>query len=202
MFQPLARLWHLPLSPRQRPRRMRPCGGVLGQPIPALGASPSHTSRRTGLSRAFKGERNGDHVMNTEPPSTQRGNQISPTATSATVGWRNRRPLTGADLTDFLSLRRVCGHTSSSIGKLGNHYVENKHPLLPFVENGLTVSIEGEHLTLGEPCTVLAVASVSRFGLPIPIYDAATVAVTRRASTCESLIGQASLFAALVRSTT
>jgi hypothetical protein len=140
--------------------------------------------------------------MDTEPVLTQRENQISYTATSATVGWRNRQPLTGADLTDFLALRRVGGHTDSRIGKLRNHYVENEHPLFPFVGNGLTVLIEVGHRMLGEPCTVLALASVSQLGLPILIYDDGAVAAARRAPTYESLTGLASLFSGLVRSAT
>lgn len=48
--------------------------------------------------------------MGTEPALIQRENQISHTATSVTVGWRNRQPLTGADLTDFLALRRGTKH--------------------------------------------------------------------------------------------
>ncbi len=136
--------------------------------------------------------------MDTEPALIQRENQISHTATSATVGWRNRQPLTGADLIDFLALRRVCGHTDSRIGKLSNRHVENEHPLLPFVENGLLIEVG--HLTLGEPCTALALTSVSWPGLPMRIYNDGAVAATRSASTCKSLTGLTSLFSGLVRS--
>lgn len=67
--------------------------------------------------------------------------------------WRDRQPLTGTDLIDFLALRRVCGRTDSHIGKMGNDYVENGRPLLLFLTDGLTALIEAGHVTLGEPDT-------------------------------------------------
>lgn len=66
-------------------------------------------------------------------------------------GWRGRQPLTSTDLTDFLTLQRVCGRPDSRVGKLGDHYVENGRPALPFIADGLTALIEVGHVTLGEP---------------------------------------------------
>lgn len=72
---------------------------------------------------------------------------------AVTAGWRNRPPLTGTDLIDFLALRRVCGRADSHIGKVGDDYVENGRPLLVFLADGLTALIEVGHVTLGEPDT-------------------------------------------------
>ncbi len=65
--------------------------------------------------------------------------------------WRTREPLTGTDLIDFLALRRVCGRAESRVRSLGEHYVENGRPLLPFLADSVTALIEVGHLTLGEP---------------------------------------------------
>ncbi|MGH3904847.1 MAG: hypothetical protein ACRDTE_11755 [Pseudonocardiaceae bacterium] len=65
--------------------------------------------------------------------------------------WRTREPLTGTDLTDFLALRRVCGRAESRVRSLGQQYVENGRPLLPFLADSVTALIEVGHLTLGEP---------------------------------------------------
>lgn len=67
------------------------------------------------------------------------------------TGWRGRQPLSGADLTDFLALRRVCGHPDSRVDRAGDCYVENERPVLPFLADGLTALIEVGHLVLGEP---------------------------------------------------
>ncbi len=69
---------------------------------------------------------------------------------AAPPNWRDRQPLNGTDLTDFLALRRVCGHPHSHVNQVGEHFVENGRPLLPFIADGLTALIEVEHLTLGE----------------------------------------------------
>lgn len=65
-------------------------------------------------------------------------------------GWRHREPLTGTDLTDFLALWRVCGRPESRVRSLGEHYVENGRPLLPFLADSVTALIEVGHLTLGD----------------------------------------------------
>ena len=72
---------------------------------------------------------------------------------AASERWRDRQPLTGTDLIDFLALRRVCGRADSRIGKVGDDYVENGHPLLLFLADSLTTLIEVGHVTLGEPDT-------------------------------------------------
>ncbi|MGH3908287.1 MAG: hypothetical protein ACRDTE_29505 [Pseudonocardiaceae bacterium] len=69
--------------------------------------------------------------------------------------WRTREPLTGTDLTDFLALRRVCGRAKSRVRSLGQHYVENGRPLLPFLADSVTALIEAGHLTLDEPAPAL-----------------------------------------------
>jgi hypothetical protein len=51
------------------------------------------------------------------------------------------------------------------------------------------------------PCTVLALASASQLGLPMPIHGGAVTAV-RSASARESPTGLTPLFAGLVRSAT
>ena len=65
--------------------------------------------------------------------------------------WRDRPPLSGTDLTDLVALRRVCGNPGSRVEKVGEHYVENERPVLPFIADGLTALIEVGHVTLGEP---------------------------------------------------
>ncbi|MGH3907237.1 MAG: hypothetical protein ACRDTE_24130 [Pseudonocardiaceae bacterium] len=67
------------------------------------------------------------------------------------AGWRDRQPLTGTDMTDFLALRRMCGHPDSRVDQVEDQYVENGRPVLPFLADGLTALIEVGHLTLGEP---------------------------------------------------
>lgn len=70
---------------------------------------------------------------------------------AGSVSWRDRPALSGTDVTGFLALRRVCGHPDSRVDQVGEDYVENEHPVLPFVADGLTALIEVGHLTLGEP---------------------------------------------------
>ncbi len=65
--------------------------------------------------------------------------------------WRTCEPLTRTDLIDFLALRRVCGRPDVRVRRLGEHYVENGRPLLPFLADGLTALIDVGHLTLGDP---------------------------------------------------
>lgn len=67
------------------------------------------------------------------------------------VGWRDRQPLSGTDVTDLLALQRVCGHPDSRVDRVADQYVENGRPVLPFLADGLTALIEVGHLTLGEP---------------------------------------------------
>lgn len=65
--------------------------------------------------------------------------------------WRNRAPLTGTDLVDFLALRRVCGRADSRVHQVGKYYVDSGRPVLPFIADGLTALIEIGHATVGEP---------------------------------------------------
>ena len=67
--------------------------------------------------------------------------------------WRHRQPLNGTDLTDFLALRRVCGRPDSGVDLVGEHYVENERPVLPFIAGGLAALIEVGHVALGAPDT-------------------------------------------------
>ncbi|MGH3905092.1 MAG: hypothetical protein ACRDTE_13000 [Pseudonocardiaceae bacterium] len=67
------------------------------------------------------------------------------------VDWRHRPPLPGADLTDFLALRRVCGRPDFRVDQVGDHYVENERPVLPFLADGLTTLLDVGHVVLGEP---------------------------------------------------
>ncbi len=67
------------------------------------------------------------------------------------AGWRDRQPLSRTDITDFLALRRVCGHPDSRVDRVEDGYVENERPVLPFLADGLTALIGVGHLTLGEP---------------------------------------------------
>lgn len=67
-----------------------------------------------------------------------------------TEQWRNCQPMTDTDLTDFLALRQVCGRPGSWVGKLGDDYVENERPLLPFIADGLAALRDGRHVTLGD----------------------------------------------------
>jgi hypothetical protein len=66
------------------------------------------------------------------------------------VSWLNRPPLNGTDMTDFLALRRVCGRPDTGVEKVGEHFVEDQRPVLPFIADGLTALIEVGHVTLGD----------------------------------------------------
>lgn len=60
---------------------------------------------------------------------------------SRIVGLARPAGLSGADSTDFLALRRVCGHWDSRVEKVGEHFVENECPVLPFIADGLVALI-------------------------------------------------------------
>ncbi len=66
-------------------------------------------------------------------------------------GWRNRQPLSGTDLADFLALRRVCGHSDSGVRKMEDAYLVNGRPVLPFISDGLAALVEVGHVTFGKP---------------------------------------------------
>jgi hypothetical protein len=70
---------------------------------------------------------------------------------SGSAGWRDRQPLSGTDVTDFLALWRVCGHPDSRVDRVEDRFVENELQVLPFLADGLTALIEIGHLRLGEP---------------------------------------------------
>lgn len=65
------------------------------------------------------------------------------------VGWRDRPALNGTDLVDFLVLRLVCAALESGVAQVGEHFVENQRPVLPFLADGLIALIEVGHLTVG-----------------------------------------------------
>ncbi|MCA1674675.1 MAG: hypothetical protein LC799_21615, partial [Actinobacteria bacterium] len=75
--------------------------------------------------------------------------QVSDEMNAGSAAWRNRSPLNGTDLTDFLALRQVCGHPDSRLDQVGEHFVENQRPVLPFLADGLVALIEVGHVTLG-----------------------------------------------------
>lgn len=69
-----------------------------------------------------------------------------------TEEWRTRQPLSGTDLTDFLALRRICGHPDyRCLHDEADLYMEKSRPLLPFIADGVTALIEVGHASLGEP---------------------------------------------------
>lgn len=80
-----------------------------------------------------------------------KGRPVSDEPRAVSVEWRDRQPLTGTELTDFLALRHVCGRPGSRVAALGDYYIQNERPLLPFIADGLTALIDVGHLTLGEP---------------------------------------------------
>lgn len=80
--------------------------------------------------------------------------------------WRDRQPLSGADLTDFLALRRICGDPDSRAEQVAGQYVEHGRPVLPCIADGISVLLDIGHATLGEPdpvsgtsCPVLVTAT-------------------------------------------
>ena len=64
--------------------------------------------------------------------------------------WRDRPALSGTDLADFLALRQVCGRPGSGVRQVGEHFVENQRPVLPFLADGLAALVEGGHVILGD----------------------------------------------------
>lgn len=70
------------------------------------------------------------------------------------VDWRDRQALSGADLSDFLALRRVCGHPRYRVDQVGDRFMADERPLLPFLADGVAALIEVGHLHLGEPDSV------------------------------------------------
>ena len=66
-------------------------------------------------------------------------------------GWRSRELLTGADLSDFIALRRVCGRSDSHVTQVGEGLYDGERPLLCHVEDGVRMLIEVGFATLGEP---------------------------------------------------
>lgn len=66
-------------------------------------------------------------------------------------GWRSRVLLAGADLSDFIALRRVCGRTDSRVTQVGDDFYDGERQLLSHVEDGVRMLIEVEFATLGEP---------------------------------------------------
>ncbi|MGH3813454.1 MAG: hypothetical protein ACRDUV_13530 [Pseudonocardiaceae bacterium] len=67
------------------------------------------------------------------------------------LDWCDRAPLSSTDLTDFLALWRVCGRRDSRVDQVGDRYVEQGRPVLPFLADALAALIDVGHVTLGEP---------------------------------------------------
>ena len=65
--------------------------------------------------------------------------------------WRDREPLSGADLSDFIALRRVCGRADFRVLQVGQEFFQAERPLLPFVGDGVRGLIEVGHATLADP---------------------------------------------------
>lgn len=65
--------------------------------------------------------------------------------------WRDRPPLSDTDMTDFLALRRVCGHPDSRVDQVRGHYVETERPVLPFLADALAVLIEAGQVAFVDP---------------------------------------------------
>jgi hypothetical protein len=59
--------------------------------------------------------------------------------------------VSGADLSDFIALRRVCGRTDSHVTQVGDDFYDAERPLLPHVEDGVRMLIEVGFATIGEP---------------------------------------------------
>jgi hypothetical protein len=59
--------------------------------------------------------------------------------------------LSGADLSDFIALRRVCGCTDSHVALVGEAFYDGERQLLPHVDDGVRTLIEIELAILGEP---------------------------------------------------
>ncbi|HEY2763118.1 MAG TPA: hypothetical protein VGJ13_03765 [Pseudonocardiaceae bacterium] len=58
--------------------------------------------------------------------------------------------MTGADLSDFIALRRVCGRIDSHVTQVGDDFYDAERRLLPHVEDGVRMLIEVGFATLGE----------------------------------------------------
>lgn len=87
-------------------------------------------------------------------------------SSSGPVAWRNRPPLSGTDVADFAVLRRLCGGLGSGVHQVGEHFMEDERPVLPFLADGLAALIEVGHVRLGNTdselcgsCPVLVTAS-------------------------------------------
>lgn len=65
--------------------------------------------------------------------------------------WRKRQPLTGADISDFIALQRICALSDTQVLQVGNEFLQDERPLLPFVADSVRGLIEVGHATLGEP---------------------------------------------------
>jgi hypothetical protein len=65
--------------------------------------------------------------------------------------WRARELLSGADLSDFIALRRVCGRAGSRVTQVGDGFYEGERQLLSHVEDGVRMLIEVDFVTVGEP---------------------------------------------------
>ncbi|MGH3904060.1 MAG: hypothetical protein ACRDTE_07725 [Pseudonocardiaceae bacterium] len=66
------------------------------------------------------------------------------------AGWWDRPALSGADLADFLALRRVCRRPDSGVDRVGEHFVEDQRPVLPFLADALAALVEVGHVSLGD----------------------------------------------------
>lgn len=69
---------------------------------------------------------------------------------AGSVTWRERSALSGADLADFLALWRVCGRADCGVDRVGERFVEGRHPVLPFLADAVAVLIEVGLAVLGD----------------------------------------------------
>ena len=73
---------------------------------------------------------------------------MSEVAGAGSVDWQDRPALSETDLADFLALQRVCGHPDSGVLRMGEQFVENQRPMLPFLADGVAALIEAGHAVL------------------------------------------------------
>lgn len=115
----------------------RTCPGLreMRRPGPPQQGPPSRTEPAAPFVPAVA---EGDESMTDEPATGE-------------LNWRNRHPLSGTDLTDFVTLGRICGRPDPHIDQVAGQYVEDGRPALPFIADGLAALLESGHVVLGEP---------------------------------------------------
>ena len=76
---------------------------------------------------------------------------VSATPVVVSETWRARVLLSGADLSDFIALRRVCGRIDSHVTQVDGDFYDGERKLLSHVEDGVRMLIEVGFATVGEP---------------------------------------------------